>query len=169
MDKEEQVINIFIRGKKINSIQKRFNLSYKTTRSHITLVYPFKGIDQKRLYNHIKTIIKNRKRFSITLSGFQKSAKDYYLYMLINQGKKEILELYKKLNSEILSKFKNQEMPVFIPHITLGIFSSKKDIDDVLNNLKKEKMIIKSEVKEINLLTLNPDHSIKNMKKFKLK
>jgi len=159
----KQVINIML---DINP--ERANIP-KKFKPHMTLVYPFEISDQSLLYNHILKSIKNISPFKIKFKGLKKSVKDYYLYLLVQNGKSNILKLYKKLNSGILKDFKNPDMPKYIPHISLGIFKSKKDIENAMRNPKFKNQEYSVKISSIQLLTLKKDDSIKSIKKFNLK
>jgi len=165
----KQAIVIFVNNKKVNYIRKKYDSGFKKYRSHISLVYNFNISNQRELFVHIQKSIKGIKPFNIKLKGLGKSAKEYYLYLLINKNKSIIMKLYKKLNLGLLSGFENKNLPKYIPHVTLGIFNSRKDIDEASNSLEKDRLGVNMVISKISLLTLNPDNSIKSIKNFKLK
>lgn len=160
---KKQVINLML---KINP--KRYNIP-KKYKPHITLVYPFEDIDQKKLNEHIKKSIKNIHPFRIVLRGLQKSAKEYYLYLLVKNGKSKVMKLYRNLNSGLLKGFKNKDMPRYTPHITLGVFKTKKELDLALKQEKARRKEYIVKINSIQLSTLNKNNSIKSIKNFKLK
>jgi 2'-5' RNA ligase len=157
------------KDRKVEKIRKKYVKDYKKFKPHISLVYTFEVNNQEELKTHIKNSIKNIKPFELTLQGLRKSAKDYYLYLLVKKGRKQITQLYKNLNSGILKNFKNKDMPVYIPHISLGVFNSKKEIDESIKKIRKENPRIEMKASFVQLLTLNKDNSIKLVKRFKLK
>ena len=166
----KQAVNILIKeNKRIRDIRKKYLLEYKKYKFHITLVYPFEIKNQEQLIEHINKSAKRIKPFNLILSGLKKSAREYYLYLLIKEGKKEIMVLYKNLNRGVLKGFQNKNLPRYIPHVTLGGFRSKKEIDKVINSLKNQKISLSARINSIQLLTLNKDMSIKSIKNFKLK
>ncbi|MBS3074906.1 2'-5' RNA ligase family protein [Candidatus Pacearchaeota archaeon] len=169
MKKEKRALVVFIDNRKIRTILKKYHPDYKKYKPHITLVYTFSVNDEKSLETHIKNSIEITKKFNILLKGLKKSKHEYYLYLLINKNKKKIMDLYRKLNLGILEGLKNPKLPVYIPHISLGIFKNKKQIDSVIKELKKQPIQIKFKVNKISLLTLNNDDSIKKIKNFYLK
>jgi 2'-5' RNA ligase len=142
---------------------------YKKRKPHITLVYPFEIKNQKDLEKHIKKSIENIRSFKITLKGFKKSKKGYYLALAIDQGKSQIMEIYRNLNSRILKDFKNPKIPRYVPHMTLGKFKSKKEIDKIIKNLKPQNLEFSTKINSVQLLTVRKDESIKSIKNFKLK
>jgi 2'-5' RNA ligase len=166
----KQTIVIFLKiNKEIELIRKRYEPNYKKFRPHITLVYPFKVKDQRELNEHIGESVNGVKSFNLSLSGIKKSAKGYYLYLLVEKGKSKIIKLYTKMNRGILKGFKNKDMPRYIPHITLGVFRSKKDIDNVIKELKNNKLDFSTKVNAVCLLTVDGNHFIKKIKSFKLR
>jgi len=166
----KQAIVILLKPNKgVEDIRRKYVPNFGRFKPHLTLVYTFEDISQKQLNEHIKNSIKNIKPFEITLEGLKKSAKEYYLYLLVKKGKGEIVQLYKTLNTGILKYFKNKDMPRYIPHISLGVFKTKKQIDRAIKEIEKEDLKINYFINEIQLLTLKKDYSIKNIKRFKLK
>ncbi|MBD3253000.1 hypothetical protein GF386_04670 [Candidatus Pacearchaeota archaeon] len=165
----KQAIVIFINNKQVKNILKKYSQDYKKFKPHITLVYPFFVEDQKLLFHHIRKAIKEIGRFEIILKGLKKSAKEYYLYLLIDKNKDKIMKIYRELNSGFLSGFKNPKLLRYIPHITLGVFKNQKQINSIMNELKKQNIEIKVKINKISLLTLNKNDSFKSIKDFELK
>jgi len=162
----KQAIVIFIKkNKDIDRIRKKYDPYYKKFKSHITLAFPFENISQKELYNHIKKSLYGINSFKMTLQGVRKSPKEYYLYLLVKKGKKEILKIHKRFYLRLLTKYLRKDIP-YIPHITLGIFKTKKEIDSALRELKDKKLKIKATVDSVYLINLNKDSSLKSYKQF---
>ncbi|HEA46416.1 MAG TPA: 2'-5' RNA ligase family protein [Candidatus Pacearchaeota archaeon] len=162
----KQAIIITIKNKEIDKIRKKYDPYHKKVEGHITLIYSFQKFNQKELYKHIRNSLKDYKKFSVILNTLKKSKKEYYLYLLIKE-KETIIRLRKKLNSKIFSE--NKRMGKYIPHLTLGVFKNKRDIDDALNHLKRERINIKFKINSIQLRTLTKDDEIKSTKNFMLK
>ena len=166
---KQAIVILLPENKKIRRVRKKYEPYYKKFKLHISLVYPFQNVPKKQLYEHIRKSLKKIKPFKLTLKGLKKSAKEYYLYLLVNKGKSELKEAYKNLHSKLLTKSKNKNMPKYIPHITLGVFKTKKDIDNAIKKIKNQNLILKTKVNEISLLILDKNDKIKSIKKFKLK
>lgn len=62
---------------KINTIRKKYDPSWNLIPPHITLVSPLSDISGNQLLEHIDTISKNFRPFSIHLTGLTKSFDDY--------------------------------------------------------------------------------------------
>ena len=169
-DKMKQTIVILLKkNKRVEKVRRKYHQGSKSFKPHISLVYPFQDINQRDLYEHISNSIKSMRPFKLILSGLKRSAKEYYLYLLVDKGKDKVMSLYKNLNKSLLKDFKNKDMPRYIPHLSLGIFRNKKEIDTAINKLRKEKLKAEYVISEIHLITLNKNLTIKSTKKFKLK
>ena len=155
------------KNNQIEKIRKLYTPNYSKFKPHITLVHPFEVSSQDLLASHIKNSIDGTRSFNLTLNGLKESAKEFYLYLLVDEGKSDIIKLYQRLNSGILSRFKNKDMPVYIPHLTLGVFKSKEEMEEAIKQIKTP-LKFKMKIKSIELITLNKDFSINKSKYFKL-
>jgi 2'-5' RNA ligase len=164
----KQAIVILIKNRKIESIRKKYEPSSKFTKPHITIAFPFENVNQLELNKSINNSISRIKKFNLSLEGIRKSPREYYLYLLVKQGKKEILKIHKRLYYKLLKKWLRKDI-LYIPHITLGIFKTRKQIDNVVKELKKQRLKFKIKVNKIELITLDKNSSIKNKKSFLLK
>ena len=166
----KQVINILLKPKKkIERIRKMLEVNIKKFKPHITIVYPFDLENQNNLSNHIKSSIQDVKKFKLTLNGLKKSAKGNHLYLLVDKGKKELIDMYKKFHRGILKDFRNKDMPKYIPHLSLGDFKSRKEIDRAIQEIKKQNLYFEMQIKSLQLITLKRNYSIKKIKNFNLK
>ncbi|MCM3737395.1 2'-5' RNA ligase family protein [Bacillus cytotoxicus] len=69
---------------------------------HITLIFPFASeVSNEILKEHIETNISNMNPFYITLNPIVTNA-DEYLFLLIEEGKENIIELHNKLYTDFL-------------------------------------------------------------------
>ena len=163
----KQVLTIFLpKDKKIEHIRKRYVPNFKEFKPHITLVYPFEFKNQDKLKKHISKSIKNFESFEISLKGLQKSARGYYLYILVNRGKRKIISLHKKLNSGILSKFRNSNIPRYVAHLSLGVFKSENERQKAIDKISKMNINFKTKICSIQLLTIDKNHSLKDKEDF---
>jgi len=166
---EKQAIVILLKQyKEIQKIRRKYDPGYEKYSPHITLASPFENINQNRLKEHIKDSIKNIKVFKLELQSLRKSPKEFYLYLLIKKGNDKIVKIHKNLYSKLLGKWLRRDIP-YIPHVTLGVFKTKEQIDSAIKELREQKIEIKVTIDFICLLTLKKDYSIKSIKRFKLK
>ena len=154
------------KDEEIESVRKNYVPNHDKYEPHITLVYPFEFDNEAKLKDHIAKSLKGFKPFSISLEGLQKSAKEFYLYLLVKDGKDKVLDLKRKLNGELLSRFKNLDMPRYIPHLTIGVFESEKQIEKAIENVPKIKF--ESKVSSIALLTIDDNDSLVSKEYFSL-
>ena len=151
MKKEEmKAIVIFVDDDEVKRIRKRYDK--RPIKPHLTLVYPFIP-NKKRLLN-LKRFVNKLEPFEISFKGFSKSKKEYYLYFDVKKNKKRLLNLHKKLYSLLGFKFNNPDMPKYIPHITMGVFSSKKDIDKAKKSLGSQNLVANYLIDTIGIITL---------------
>jgi len=165
----KQVLTIFLeKDEKIEQVRKRYVSNYEKFEPHITLVYPFEFKDQDKLKEHVFESLKYFEPFEISLEGLEKSAKGYYLYLLVNQGKEKIVSLHEKLNGGILNNFRNPDMPKYIAHLSIGVFENEEQREKAIEEIFK--MGIKSEMKinSIQLLTIDENHYLKSKQDFYL-
>jgi hypothetical protein len=164
---QQAIVLLIKKSEGINKIRKRYDPFWKKYRCHLTLVYRFRKKKASIIDKHIKDSIKLIKPFQITFRGYGKSVNEHYLYFLIKRGRDNIIKLHKKLNFGILKHVKNKKMPKYLPHISLGVFKTKKQIDQALKQLPK--IQVNEKVDRIQLLTLDKNRNIKSIKTFKLK
>jgi len=167
--KMKQVILILLKKDvEVEKIRKKYHPDYKKFEPHISLVCPFEVNNQDELFLHIKESLKGIKSFDLSLEGLQKSAKGHYLYLLVGRGREKVMKLYWALNKSILKDFKNEDMPKYIPHLSLGFFKSKKEIDDAIEDMGNSGVCFKTKISSIQLVTLNKDSSLKSVNNFGL-
>jgi 2'-5' RNA ligase len=118
---------------KINNFRKKYDANWQIIPLHITIVSPILDIPENQLIQHVTTIIKDVKPFSIHLTGLTKTFDDC-LFLLVREGNDEIMNLHDKLYSGILAPYISIDIS-FVPHITLGYFGKKDTtIDEKLYN-----------------------------------
>ena len=165
----KQVLTIFLdKDEKIDNIRKKYVPNYEKFEPHITLVYPFEFENQDKLKEHISESLKDFEPFEISLKGLQKSAKGYYLYLLVNKEKEKIVSLHKKLNGGILDKFRNPDMPEYIAHLSIGVFESEEQREKAIGEISKKKIKFETKINSIQLLTIDEEHSLKSKEDFYL-
>ena len=165
----KQVLTIILeKDEKIEQVRKKYVPNYENFKPHITLVYPFEFEDQDKLKEHISESLKDFEPFEISLEGLQKSAKGYYLYLLVNKGKEKIVNLHEKLNGGILNNFRNPDMPKYIAHLSIGVFENEEQRKKAIDEISKMNIIFEMKIKSIQLLTIDEKHSLKSKEDFYL-
>lgn len=115
----------------INSIRDKYDPLAKHVRPHITLVFPFQSdIGSTELREHLEKVLASVKPFHITLQGISAvQSFGYYLFLNIINGKEEIIDLNKRLYTDLLEPIcppwlKNGG---FTPHMTLGKLATEEE------------------------------------------
>ena len=163
----KQVLVIFLeKDEKIEQVRKKYIPNYEKFEPHITLVYPFEFQDQYKIKEHISESLKDFEPFKISLEGLQKSAKGYYLYLLVNKGKEKIVSLHEKLNGGILNNFRNPDMPEYIAHLSIGVFENEEQREKAIDEISKMNIKFETKINSIQLLTIDEDHSLKSKEYF---
>jgi 2'-5' RNA ligase len=162
----KKTINILLKSKRLDILRKKYDSPYKKIKTHITLVYPFEVKNQEKLAEHIEHCLTGLTQFKITLRKAKKSGKQLVIDAVDNN--ELLMDFYKKLNSGILTGFENKELFIYLPHVTLGVFNSTEKMNEALAKLREQNLSYLVEVDAINLLTLNSDNSIKDIRSFKL-
>lgn len=159
----KQVLTIFLeKDERIERVRKKYFPNYEKFEPHITLVYPFEFENQDKLKEHIIKSLNGSKPFEISLEGLQKSAKGYYIYLLVNKGNEKIFRLHKTLNSGLLNNFRNPDMPEYIAHLSIGILQNEKQREKAIDEISKMNIKFEMKIKSIQLLTIDEDHSLKS-------
>jgi 2'-5' RNA ligase len=83
------------------------------------------SISEDKLVDHLQNILSEIEPFPIHLRGLQKSVDDY-LFLLVDQGKEDIVDLHMRVYSELLENRRRSSLR-YVPHLTLGDFSNKLD------------------------------------------
>ncbi|HDX9589933.1 2'-5' RNA ligase family protein [Bacillus multifaciens] len=118
----------------IEGIRRKHDPLFGLIPPHITLVFPFiSEVSNERLEKHIITNVSNMNSFHITLNPLVTNAGEY-LFLIIEEGKENIIELHNKLYSDFLQPFLHKEIPYF-PHVTVGRKNDKEMALRVIKNL----------------------------------
>ncbi len=138
----KRAIHLFPKFENINlieEIRKTHDPLYNLIPPHITLVFPFESeIQAKDLEKHILTVLKNTASFILSLENKLHYNKDQCIFLKIEKGNTNIINIHKLLYTGILEKFKDDRYH-YDPHVTVG--NQAFEIFQVLknNNVIKEK------------------------------
>ena len=118
----------------INEIREKYDPLAKHVRPHVSLVFTFEiSLTSSELSEHLKKVLHGTRRFRLTLQEIVKidNPLGMYLFLDIKQGNEEIKKMNLKLYTGILQAYKpdwlNEE--TFMPHMTIGNFSSSEDLN----------------------------------------
>ena len=118
----------------INEIREKYDPLAKHVRPHITLVFTFEScLTSIEIEEHLKKVLDGTRCFTLTLQEIIKidNPLGKYLFLCIKQGNEQIKEISKKLYTGILQSYKPDWLndDTFLPHMTIGSFTSKEDLD----------------------------------------
>lgn len=134
----------------IDEIRGKYDPLADHVRPHITLVFPFESnIESTEMENHLKKVLSPVKPFRIVLKGFTPEKEPFgnYLFLNIEKGKDEIIELHRRLYTGILETFMSQRLKSgwYRPHMTVGkieceerfelAIEETKDINDTFDTI----------------------------------
>lgn len=125
----------------IDEIREKYDPLAKHVRSHVTLVFTFEStLSTIDIETHLREVLKNIKPFKLTLQEIIKIDNPFgmYLFLNIQNGSNEIKMLNKELYKGILEEFKADWLNenTFLPHMTIGSFNSKDELNTAFNNTK---------------------------------
>lgn len=118
----------------INEIRKKYDPLANHVSPHITLVFTFESsLTSIEIKEHLLEVLDGTRRFRLTLQEIVKidNPLGMYLFLDIKQGNEQIKELSKKLYKGILQNYKPDWLSekTFMPHMTIGSFTSKEDLN----------------------------------------
>ncbi|MBU3188522.1 2'-5' RNA ligase family protein [Clostridium bowmanii] len=137
----------------VDKLRQKYDPLAGHVKPHITLVFPFDSeIETKELKEHLSTVLSKITSFEVILSGVTPTnAFGRYLFLNIQKGGNEIVELHKKLYTGILQSYypKWLKSKVFLPHMTLGNFDNDKDFAVAINETRNINDSFKCTVNEV--------------------
>lgn len=88
---------------------------------HITLVFPI-PTPLETLRTHAHSVTRTFEPFEVHIEGLSRTW-DHWLYLEIQEGREEIVELHDRLYSGPLKEFLRTDLP-FEPHVGIGFFGT---------------------------------------------
>lgn len=115
----------------IASFRRTYDPTANVVDPHITLVFPIptSEIDRDPFREHVRTVVSRTASFDIRLNAFEKSW-DHWLFLVVTEGRDQVIELHDELYTGMLSPFLWTEQP-FLPHVGLGLFVERGDDQDL--------------------------------------
>lgn len=115
----------------VESMRQRFDPLADSIPAHITLVFPFESqMTDAELKAHVEIAVEGFKGFEIGLSEITAS-EDEYLFLNINRGRDEIVELHDRLYTGRLSNQLSSSFR-YVPHVTVGRFAESHELREAL-------------------------------------
>jgi hypothetical protein len=106
----------------IEAFRRKYDPYVGSLKPHIPFVFPVQcgEVEESKLVEHIRAVLKNWRPFSIQMKGFGKSW-DYWLFLLLKKGNGNAIALHDALYTGILSPYLRRDVE-YIPHIGMGLF-----------------------------------------------
>lgn len=139
----------------IDEIREMYDPLASHVRPHITLVFPFESsIDSIQLKNHLEEVLVSVNSFPLVLKGIT-PVKSFgnYLFLNIENGKEEIIEIHKKLYTGILEQYFPQWLKVdkYNPHMTVGKIESEEKYKLAIEKTKEATDVFETIVDKISV------------------
>jgi 2'-5' RNA ligase len=125
---------------KIEGIRREYDPLVKHVRPYITLVFPFlSGIETAALKKHIEKATFNIQPFKLKLTGVTGESNHFgnYLFLNVQEGENEIIQLNNSLYTGILAEFHYEYMKKngYTPHLTVGNLHEKAEFRQAVESL----------------------------------
>ncbi|MBT5023360.1 2'-5' RNA ligase family protein [Candidatus Woesearchaeota archaeon] len=163
-------ITIFpkIKQKSIQKIRRKYDPGCANIKPHVTVVYPIPSSESKKeILLQIKKSVSGIGKFEMRLRGVCASPTEYYLYLIVGKGKSVINKIHKRFYKSKYKKYL-KKIPV-IPHLTLGVFESRAEINRAIKEIRQNhELDFECVVDRLNLLTVR-DNKLKNVVEIMLK
>ena len=139
----------------IDKIRTLYDPLANHVRPHITLVFPFDSdIETNELKEHISSVLSKFTPFEIILNGITPNNNfGRYLFLNIQKGNDEIIELHKSIYTGILLNHYPEWLKgkAFLPHMTVGSFDNEEEFEIAINETKNIVDSFKTIVNEISV------------------
>lgn len=118
----------------IDRLREKYDPLARHVRPHITLVFTFESeLGSDAIKAHVVNELQGICAFPLKMGNVISVDNDLgkYLFLTVEEGTKEIKEISKKLYSGILEEYKPKWLTdeSFLPHMTLGVFSKKEELE----------------------------------------
>ena len=151
----------------IDEIREKYDPLANNVRPHITLVFTFESnLTSLEIKEHLNKVLSETSSFRLTMGDIIKidNPLGMYLFLTIKEGMEEIKKLSLKLYEGILEPYKaawfNEK--TFLPHMTLGNFTSREELDNAYEDVIsiKEKFTTKVDKISVEIIDENEDSII---------
>lgn len=124
----------------IDRIREKYDPLANNVRPHITIVFPFESnISKEELQEYLAVSLNGMKSFHLTLEGVIRIHDDsgYYLFLGVKEGVEKIKKLHDKLYEGMLKEYKPNWLNnvEFMPHMTIGNFHNKEELDNAYKDV----------------------------------
>jgi len=109
----------------IETFRRKYDPFADSWKPHMPFIFPVPcdEIEEEKMTEHVETVLKRWKPFSIHIGGFAKSW-DHLLLLLLRGGNEKAIALHDELYTGVLSPYLRRDIE-YIPHIGIGLFVRK--------------------------------------------
>lgn len=155
----KRTIMIFPEFENINTIdmiREKYDPLAHHVKPHITLVFTFESdLSPEELKTHLANILSDIAEFELSMYKIVKIDNQFgkFLFLLLNKGVDQVKKISSKLYTGILEDHKpvwlNED--TYLPHMTLGSFSSKDELESAYDEVIKYDALFMTIVKKISV------------------
>ncbi|MBJ2355159.1 2'-5' RNA ligase family protein [Sphaerochaeta sp. S2] len=140
----------------IDEIRKKYDPLSENVRPHITLVFTFESdLESEVIKNHLEDVTKEFEGFQLRMTKIVtiNNAFGKYLFLLIEDGIEEIKRLSSQLYTGTLAAYKPEWLTeeTFLPHMTLGQFSTDDALEQAYEDVQKIHKEFKSVIRKVSV------------------
>lgn len=156
---KERTIMIFPKFnnmKIIDEIRAKYDPLADKVLPHITLVFPFKSdLSTKEIEKWLDTALRDIRPFELELQGISRQEDRFgnYLFLDIKKGIDKVKEMHEYLMAT--TKFNYP----YNPHMTIGKFETKDELDMAYNELKDIEHIFNTTIDKVSVEIIGEDDS----------
>lgn len=124
----------------IDEIRSKYDPLAHHVRPHITLVFPFQSdINLNELKLHLENVLSGVGSFKLAMQGITPVQQfGNYLFLEIINGKEEIIDIYKRLYTDLLEPIHPQWLKAgnYYPHMTIGKLATEEEYKSAIEDVK---------------------------------
>jgi len=140
----------------IDEIREKYDPIASHVRPHITLVFTFENnLTSAELKEHLEKVLTDINPFRLTMDEIIKmdNPLGMYLFLVLKEGSEDIKKLSSKLYTGILELYKPEwlSQKTFLPHMTIGNFSSRDDLNKAFKEVSGNKETFTTMVNKVSI------------------
>ncbi|MCM1991871.1 2'-5' RNA ligase family protein [Oceanirhabdus seepicola] len=140
----------------IDEIREKYDPLANHVRPHITLVFTFESnLTSIELKEHLEKELIGISSFRLSMDNIIRmdNPLGMYLFLVLKEGIEDIKKLSSKLYTGILEPYKPEWLndKTFLPHMTLGNFTSRDDLDKAFKDVSDIKESFSTIVNKISV------------------
>jgi 2'-5' RNA ligase len=140
----------------IDEIREKYDPLAYNVRPHITLVFTFESsLTTIELKEHLEKVLTEISPFKLTMGDVMKidNSLGMYLFLVLTEGNEDAKKLSSKLYTGILEPYKPEWLndKTFLPHMTIGNFTSRDDLNKAFEDVSTIKESFSTMVNKVSV------------------